>query len=122
LVVDDSPVMRIMLQEMLIGLGHQVVAEACDGAEALRMYRANKPDLVTLDISLPDMDGLAVLQNLRRADPNAKVMIVTGNDQKAIETKALAMKALGVLHKPFDSNELSSIIEKARPHIQRPGA
>jgi len=122
LVVDDSPVLRIMLQEMLVSLGHQVVGEASSGAEALKAYRELKPDLVTLDISLPDMDGFAVLQNIRRADPGAKVMFVTGNDQKAIEQKASSFKALGVLHKPFDSTELSIIIEKCRPHMQRPGA
>lgn len=122
LVVDDSPVLRIMLQEMLTGLGHQVVGEADNGADALKAYRELKPELVTLDVSLPDTDGLSVLANIRRADPNAKVLIVTGNDQKAIETKAASLKALGVLHKPFDSEELAALIEKVKGQIQRPGA
>ena len=122
MVVDDSPVMRIMLHEMLISLGHQVVAEASNGTEALEAYEEHKPELVALDISLPDMDGLKVLQRLLRADPDAKVMIVTGNDQRAVERRAVALRALGVVHKPFDPEELARVIEKAKTGIQRPDA
>lgn len=118
LVVDDSPVLRIMMQEMMQELGHDVVGEAENGADAVKAYKEHKPDLVTLDISLPDMDGLTVLQTIRRTDPAAKVLIVTGNDQKALERKAMSLKALGVLHKPFDREELSSILEKLAKQIR----
>ncbi|MFA5137831.1 MAG: response regulator [Elusimicrobiota bacterium] len=120
LVVDDSPVLRIMLQEMLQSLGHQVIAEAASAAEAIQAFRAHKPDLVTLDISLPDKDGLTVLKELKRIDINAKVLIVTGNDQKALEADAVALKALGVLHKPFDSDELASMFEKLESRLRGP--
>ena len=113
LVIDDSPVMRIMLSEMLTAMGHTIVAEADTAAAGLKAFKEKKPDLVTLDISLPDENGLSVLEKLRRADPTARVLVVTGNDQRAVEDKAMALKALGVLHKPFDEAELAAMIEKA---------
>ncbi|MFH1725522.1 MAG: response regulator [Elusimicrobiota bacterium] len=118
LIVDDSPVLRIMMQEMLESLGHQIVAEAGSGEAALNAYRANKPDLVTLDISLPDMNGLEVLEKMRRIDPSANVLIVTGNNQKEIERRATALRALGVLHKPFDEEDLTALLEKVAARMR----
>ena len=119
LIVDDSPVLRIMLQEMLESLGHEIVAEAEDGETAVAKFREYKPELVTLDVSLPDINGLEVLERIRRITPSAKVLMVTGNDQKAIETKALALRALGVLRKPFDEADLKKILDKLAPLIKR---
>lgn len=119
LIVDDSPVLRIMLQEMLESLGHEIVGEAEDGETAVAKFRELKPELVTLDISLPDINGLEVLQRIRRITPSAKVMLVTGNDQKAIETRALALKALGVLRKPFDEADLKKMLDKLASLIKR---
>jgi len=113
LIVDDSPVLRIMLSEMLQELGHEVVAEVDSGNAALEAYPKHKPDLVCLDVSLPDINGLEVLQRLRRSDPHAKVLIVTGNDQKTLESKALSLRAIGVLHKPFDASELGEMLQRA---------
>lgn len=113
LVIDDSPVMRVMLCEMLKSLGHMVVGEADSGASGLRLFKETKPDLVTLDISLPDENGLQVLAKLRRADPTARVIIVTGNDQRVIKDQAMALKALGVLCKPFEERELAAMLETA---------
>lgn len=115
LIVDDSPVLRIMLSEMLKTLGHTVVGEADSAAGGLKAFRDKKPDVVTLDVSLPDENGLQVLEKLRKIDPSAKVIIVTGNDQKAVEDKAMSLRALGVLHKPFDEAELSAMLDKAGP-------
>jgi len=119
LIIDDSPVLRIMLQEMLESLGHQIVGEAEDGKSGIAKFKEAKPDLVTLDVSLPDMNGIEVLEQIRRSDSRAKVLMVTGNDQKAIETKALALKALGVLRKPFDENDLKATLDKVAPYIKR---
>ncbi|PIP82565.1 MAG: hypothetical protein CO113_06555 [Elusimicrobia bacterium CG_4_9_14_3_um_filter_62_55] len=115
LIVDDSPVLRVMLSDMLQELGHQVVAEADSGAAALSAYPEHKPDLVCLDVSLPDISGLEVLPKLRRLDPRAKVLIVTGNDQKTLEAKVKSLGAIGVLHKPFDSLELGAMLAKVAP-------
>ena len=119
LVVDDSPVLRIMISEMLSELGHEIAGEADSGAAAIKAYREKRPDLVTLDISLPDMNGLDVLKKIRTIDPSARVLVVTGNDQEALESKAAELKALGVLHKPFDAGELKAAIERLGPRISR---
>ncbi len=112
LIVDDSPVLRIMLGEMLKAMGHTIVGEADSAAGGLKAFKELKPELVTLDVSLPDENGLQVLEKLKRMDPSAKVIVVTGNDQKAVEDKAMSLKALGVLHKPFDEAELAAMVEK----------
>lgn len=112
LIVDDSPVLRIMLGEMLKAMGHTIVGEADSAAGGLKAFKELKPELVTLDVSLPDENGLQVLEKLKRMDPSAKVIVVTGNDQKAVEDRAMALKALGVLHKPFDEAELAAMVEK----------
>ncbi|MEK7656804.1 MAG: response regulator [Elusimicrobiota bacterium] len=119
LIVDDSPVLRLMLQEMLEALGHQIVAQADSAASAMKAYKEHKPQLVTLDISLPDKDGLTVLKELRQSDPSAAVVIITGNNQKAIEAQALNSKALGVLHKPFNQDELAALMEQVTVLLSR---
>lgn len=119
LVIDDSPVLRIMLTEMLKSLGHDIVAEGENGKDGIEKYRSLRPELVTLDISLPDMNGLEVLERLRKIDAGAKVLIVTGNDQKAVEQKALALKALAVLHKPFDEGELRATLDRIAPSLAK---
>lgn len=113
LIIDDSPVLRIMLGEMLKALGHTIVGEADSGASGLKAFRDLRPELVTLDISLPDENGLQVLEKIRKVDPAARVIVVTGNDQKSIVDKASSLRALGVLHKPFDEGELQAMLEKA---------
>ncbi|HBL19034.1 MAG: hypothetical protein A2X36_13570 [Elusimicrobia bacterium GWA2_69_24] len=123
LIVDDSPVLRVMLTDMLQALGHEVVGEGESVKSGLAAFIATKPDLVTLDVSLPDGNGLDLLQMIRKHDPNARAVMVTGNDQVALEKRALSLKALGVLHKPFDVEELSALIQKAAPFIRpRPAA
>lgn len=119
LVVDDSPVLRIMLVEMLSAMGHEVVGDAETGAGALKVFREKKPELVTLDVSLPDMNGIEVLRRMKQIDPSARVLMVTGNDQKTLEKQAGSLKALGVLHKPFDEGELKATIERLGPKISR---
>ncbi|MBI5242584.1 MAG: response regulator [Elusimicrobia bacterium] len=122
LIVDDSPVMRLMLQEMLESLGHEIVGQADTAAGAFKTYKELKPDLVTLDISLPDADGLSALREIRKADPFARVLIITGNDQKKLQDQALQLRAAGVLRKPFDVDDLAGQIEKIASSMRRPAA
>ncbi|MFA6030508.1 MAG: response regulator [Elusimicrobiota bacterium] len=119
LVVDDSPVLRLMLQEMLESFGHEVVAQADTGAAGIQSYRETKPDLVTLDISLPDQDGLSVLKELRKLDPQVRAIIITGNDQRKLQEQAAALKALGILRKPFDVEQLGALLEKIAPSMNK---
>ncbi|MBI3297932.1 MAG: response regulator [Elusimicrobia bacterium] len=111
LIVDDNEVIRAMLRHVVTKLGHEVAAEAATGAEAVAAFAAAKPGLVTLDISLPDMDGLAVLSRLRAIDPAAKVIVITGNNSAVLEKDVRAAGALAVVHKPFDLAGLRRLID-----------
>ncbi|MBI5243664.1 MAG: response regulator [Elusimicrobia bacterium] len=113
LVVDDAIMCRILLKEMLESLGHTMVAEAETGAAAIEQFSASKPDLVTLDISLPDMDGMAVLREIRLSNPKAKVILISGNDQDKIVAQARAIGAIGLLVKPFQREQLEAVLKKA---------
>ncbi|MFA6028446.1 MAG: response regulator [Elusimicrobiota bacterium] len=112
LVVDDSPMSRVLLTEMLSALGHEIVGEAESGQAGLDAFKKLRPDLVTLDISLPDMDGLAVLRELRHISPSARVVLVSGNDQKRVLDYAKQMKT-PLVSKPFESKDLASAIDLA---------
>ncbi|MBI5245822.1 MAG: response regulator [Elusimicrobia bacterium] len=113
LIVDDSPAERMILRDILEGFGHAVVAEAESEAPALAAYAHHKPDLVTLDLSLAEGDGVTVLKALRAADPAAKALIISGNSQKKVVEMVLAAGAKGFLEKPYSPEELSSAVASA---------
>lgn len=119
LVVDDNEVIRGMLRFMLTRLGHAVVAEAGSGAEALAAYRAQRPDAVTLDISLPDMSGVDVLKAIRAGDRAAKIVVITGNNSAVLAKELAAAGAVQVIEKPFSVETLRACFERlgrgARP-------
>jgi two-component system chemotaxis response regulator CheY len=117
LVVDDAVLTRALLSEFLDELGHQVVAEAGTGREALDLCRKIKPDLVTLDISLPDMNGLEVLKELRKVDSSVRVIVISGNDQNRVLETSRQMGS-SLLSKPFDF----AAFEKAVSKVFEPGA
>lgn len=112
LIVDDAIMYRVLLREFLDILGHPVVGEAQSGAEALDLYRSLRPDLVTLDISLPDMDGIEVLRRLRELDPGARVVIISGNDQDSIVAEARRLGALAHLVKPVQLPQLTELLTR----------
>jgi two-component system chemotaxis response regulator CheY len=109
LVVDDNEVIRGMLRFILTHLGHRVVAEAGTGAAALEAFRRERPDVVSLDISLPDLSGLVVLSELKAESPATRVVVVTGNNAEVLRRDALARGADAVLHKPFDMKALQKV-------------
>ncbi|MFA6091857.1 MAG: response regulator [Elusimicrobiota bacterium] len=111
LIIDDSALVRALLQEMLQALGHQVVGQAGNAADGLQSWRSEHPDLVLLDISLPDQDGFLVLEEMRGEEPSLPVLFVTGNTQKKVIERARELKASGVLKKPFDAARLAAAIE-----------
>ncbi|MBE3555389.1 MAG: response regulator, partial [Thermicanus sp.] len=74
LVVDDAAFMRMMIKDILTKNGFEVVGEATDGVQAVEKYQELKPDLVTLDITMPEMDGIEALKQIRKIDPQAKVI------------------------------------------------
>lgn len=112
LIIDDSAMSRALLADMLAALGHVVVGEAESGEAGLEAYRSLKPDVVTVDISLPGMDGLVVLRELRRVCAAVRVVLVSGNDQRRVLDFARKMKA-PLVCKPFDVEALRCAIESS---------
>jgi two-component system chemotaxis response regulator CheY len=112
LLIDDSPLTRALIGDMLDAVGHQVVGEAETGQAGIDAYKQLKPDVTTLDVSLPDMDGITVLTELKRIDPAARVVLVTGNDQNRLRETADRFKVL-FLAKPFSIADLKKTVETA---------
>lgn len=113
LVVDDAAFMRKVLTDALLAGGHEVVGEAGDGDAALAAYRELAPDLVTLDITMPEKDGLATLRELVEIDPAARVVICSALGQETKVLEAIKAGAKDFVVKPFERGRLLSAVEKA---------
>ncbi len=111
LVVDDAVFVRLRCNKLLAENGHEVV-EAGTGREAVEQYKSTSPDAVLLDITMPDMDGLSALKEIRALDADARVAIVTSMNQQSIVMEALQAGAKDFVVKPFDADRLLAAIEK----------
>jgi len=112
LIVDDASFMRGSLKFIVESAGHEVVGTAKDGREALELYKKLKPDLVTLDILMDEMDGFTALKAIMVMDPAAKVIMVTALGQEEKQAEARKLGAVGYIRKPFTMKEVSEEIEK----------
>jgi two-component system chemotaxis response regulator CheY len=113
LVVDDAAFMRKVLSDALTAGGHEVIGEAADGNQALVRYQELRPDLTTLDITMPEKDGLATLRELTAIDPNARVIMCSALGQESKVIDALKLGARGFVVKPFDIERLLGAVDKA---------
>ena len=112
MVVDDAAFMRMRCKKMLVENGFDVV-EAANGIEAISVYKETHPDMVLMDITMPEMDGLAALKEIKKLDPNAKVAMVTAMGQQALVIEALKIGAMDFVIKPFDQDRVLGTIKKA---------
>jgi CheY-like chemotaxis protein/chemotaxis protein CheY-P-specific phosphatase CheC len=110
MVVDDSDIARTLIKDMAASLGHIVVAEADCMKAAINGYSDHKPEVVTLDLSIPGEDGYKILQALRNLDPKATVVIISGNSQKRLKEKLIAAGAACILEKPIRLAELKAAL------------
>jgi two-component system, chemotaxis family, chemotaxis protein CheY len=118
MVVDDSMIMSQKLAVILRELGHQVVRVCKDGSEAIRDYPLVKPDLVTMDITMPGIDGIDAMTGIMASNPDARVIMVTSHGQEAMVVRALDAGAVGYVLKPVTKERLSAMIERSRAHIR----
>jgi len=112
LIVDDAAFMRMMLKDILKRGGYEVIGEAGNGLEAVSLYRDLHPDLVTLDITMPEMDGIAALKQIRSLDPEAKVIMVSAMGQQAMVIEAIQSGARDFIVKPFQAERVLEAIRK----------
>jgi len=108
--VDDSKVARGFLKGLLENNGHQVVAEGSDGIEGLYLYKKHKPDVICLDVVMPEITGLDCLKQIMEADPAAKVVLVTSVGKESLIEEAKKMGAKAVLTKPINEQLVLELV------------
>jgi two-component system chemotaxis response regulator CheY len=121
LVVDDSNFLRTALKKILEGHGYEVVGMAENGLEAITKYKELKPDLVSLDIIMPQMNGLETLRLLKTVDPNACVVMVSSLSSKESVTDCITAGAKNYILKPFEEKKVIEVIQKALASSTPPG-
>ncbi|WP_134700385.1 response regulator [Ammoniphilus sp. YIM 78166] len=112
LIVDDAAFMRMMIKEILTKNGYTVVGEASDGAQAVEKFKELKPDLVTMDITMPEMDGITALREIKKLDSSAKVIMCSAMGQQAMVIDAIQAGAKDFVVKPFQADRVIEAIKK----------
>ena len=112
LIVDDALIMRKRIRDIAEEAGWEVAGEAKDGEEAIATYERVRPDLVTLDIIMPKMDGVEALKGVRAADPDARVIMISAVDQRDKLAECISHGAIDFIVKPFDADRLRKIFGK----------
>ena len=112
LIVDDALIMRMKIREIATKAGWTVVAEAANGAEGVKLFEEHRPDMVTLDMVMPEMDGLSALKAIRGNHPEANVVMVSAVNQKDKLRECIAEGAMDFVVKPFDPERLQLFFER----------
>lgn len=113
LVVDDAGFMRRMLVNIISQGGFEVVGEADNGLSAVELYKQLKPDAVTMDITMPQMDGLAALKEILSFDSNAKIIMCSAMGQQFMVVEAIKQGAVDFIEKPFQTDQVVKSLSKA---------
>ncbi|GEM02296.1 two-component system, chemotaxis family, response regulator CheY [Halolactibacillus halophilus] len=112
LVTDDAAFMRMQLKNIFQSLGHEVVGEAENGQVAINMYNELKPDLVTMDITMPEMNGVEAVKNIKANDPGATIVMCSAMGQQQMVLEAIQAGAKDFIVKPFDQDRIKQALEK----------
>lgn len=112
LITDDSSFMRGMLKNLLVNHGHEVIGEACNGLEAVKLFAELKPDLVTMDITMPEMSGIDAVKAITQIDKNAIIVMVSSMGQKAMVLGAIQSGAKDFIVKPFEDERVLGVLER----------
>ncbi len=112
LIVDDAAFMRMMIKDILSKNGYEIVGEAADGQQALDLYKEHQPDLVTMDITMPEMDGITSLKEIKKINPDAKVIMCSAMGQQAMVIDAIQAGAKDFIVKPFQADRVIEAVSK----------
>ncbi|MGD0991450.1 MAG: response regulator [Gemmatimonadales bacterium] len=112
LVCDDAIFMRTMISDILTGAGYEVVGEAETGLQAIERYRSLRPDLVTMDIVMPDMGGIDAVREIVKEDANAKILMCSAMGQQALVVEAIQAGAKDFVVKPFQPSRVLEAVQR----------
>lgn len=113
LICDDAAFMRMMIKDILTKNGYNVAGEAENGAKAVEKYKEVKPDLVMMDITMPEMDGIQALKAIKATDPGATVIMCSAMGQQAMVIESIQSGAKDFIVKPFDKDRVLEAVKKA---------
>jgi two-component system chemotaxis response regulator CheY len=111
LITDDAMIIREMIKDVVSPAGWSVVGEAANGKQAVERYLDLRPDVVTLDLVMPEFDGLYALRGIRAADPDARILVLSALDQTPVLKEAFALGASDFICKPFEREALLQTLE-----------
>ena len=112
LIVDDAAFMRMMIKDILEKNGYEIVGEAPNGAVAVEMYQKEKPDVVTMDITMPDVDGIEAVKRIKAIDPGAKIIMCSAMGQQSMVKDAIKAGARDFIVKPFQADRVLEAVQK----------
>ena len=113
LVVDDAKFMRVQVKDALIKVNHEIAGEAENGNVAVEQYKKLMPDLVTMDITMREKDGIAAAEEIMKIDPKARIIMVTALGQEGLLTRALKLGVKDFVVKPFTPERIQKAVAKA---------
>jgi two-component system chemotaxis response regulator CheY len=113
LICDDATFMRMLIKDILIKNGYNIAGEAENGLKAIDKYIETKPDLVMMDITMPDMDGIQALKKIKATDPNANVIMCSAMGQQAMVIESIQSGAKDFIVKPFQQDRVLEAVKKA---------
>ncbi len=113
LIADDHPLFRDGLRSLLIAAGHEVVGEAKNGLEAIQLAAETEPDLVLMDVSMPELDGISATRQLTTGQPGLKVLILTASEDDSILFESIKAGALGYLLKNLEADDFFELLDRA---------
>jgi two-component system, chemotaxis family, chemotaxis protein CheY len=120
LIVDDAAFLRAMLKGILEEGGHTIVSEASNGSEAIEKYKTYRPDLVTMDVNMPDMGGLETMEHIMRIDPHARMVMCSSLGHRHLIVDAVNRGARDYILKPFLSTRVLEAVDRAlQPSIRQ---
>ena len=119
MIVDDSNIIRNRIERSIQGLDIQVVATASDGAKAVEMFKEHKPDLVTMDLTMPNLAGLECIKQIRALSQNTSILVVSALSDRQTGLRALQYGARGFICKPFTDEQLVIALNKLISHQQK---
>jgi len=112
LICDDAAFMRMMIKDILTKNGYNIAGEAENGLKAIEKYAEVKPDLVLMDITMPEMDGIEALKRIKAADPNASVIMCSAMGQQAMVIESIQAGAKDFIVKPFQADRVIEAVQK----------